>query len=1727
MGFTIDKIIQNKYVRKAAGFAWKVTKIASQLPVYLMIALEKVGGAIFDGFGALTMGTIKAGRAIVKSKRVRSIIGNTVGFIWKATKIAAKLPVDLAKTAYGLAKGSYYIGRRISRSIGGLLRSVRKSIKKISKSVGRVIDGVVRSSNKLLSKLNINFIDKIVHKGFKETALDSMGFLFDAAVFADSYKQVASLNSKSDKAEIKTAYAYLGKSISGFMGSIFGSRFGGLGELIGSIAAPLIFKPSEAWLEERARLKETGHVAALQYGVKPLVRNIVIAAGLGDLAKSKVLPYVDKQLGKYTANIFRRAKYGIKYRWYDSLYAAKKIEKVRNFSKAAHGEIITDLFKQTSQRARRLVRLTGSAEVKAIDYQARVIKAFSKTMTAAEVIAKQEAFLTKLGTAVRPVARVSKAALRFIDPIISAVTIGAGVNDLMFSDGKDYVAKERGARRVFSGLGSLTGSIIGGTIGTFIGGPAGTAIGSAVGSMAGEKLGDFLGSDIGQEAVKKNVSGGKVLLGTGLGIAAGVIGTGLLIAGGVIASVPIAIAAVAGLAMFGAYVGAKAAIGIFGKPQNKDTYNKDKWDYLQNLEKNKKASEEEVPWYKKVTNFFVTGFMRATNFLVTSTKRIIKAVGDFFIPPARAHTTSGHDHDHDHDHSGHGGSGHKEGRSVNYAEDRLNVLNSKALDAAGISQTSGNLATLKKKGWSDSDIDYVIRLINAESGGESFGGQVAVARVTLNRIAGVQTGSISRGDVGATNSTVKGIVNASQYEPVQSGAINKKISKESYERAKKALETALDTKKSVAAVRSAGVSQGEAEDIVYRSLYFRAHYAKGSEQAENIVLGGHKFGTYNSAAGRRIWNASMGKQAVDRYLGSGVVDTASKKPQVLNIQGVRDVLSEYNELVNEDPYSGTVAKNGVRLSAEAYWKKGSSYGIKEAINADPRIRASGMISGSAFGNRDVSGSHQHPAIDLNSTNGKQLKQTSPFIKGVVIQAGGSHGNIAVAEIDPETGKRTGRVAQFLHSNVVNVKQGQVIKGGTVVGAEGSAGGYAVHSHFGIYLEGNTPSLDGSKTIRDRGRNWLVPTVEELLASHGKGAPVKPVERQGDTYRTKTTPSDMAVDKNKKIATPQTTAERIKTQRYIDDSMRAVFVQRLKEGGATPEQIKLAEKQIADYNATLPKEEIETAKKRGQIFNAKKEASRGEEIRNRVDVVQETIGESTSSNSASAATIPAGKRYVRPAGEKVYTEDDVRTIRPSGLTRVQEESLVSLRKLGMTAAQVEKVRQESLAENKKGGRIYRGTASTVSNTISKKKVSVKGLQSALVVEVGTGKVLQEFNSKSAPASPASTIKLIIADLVIDAVKSRKLNKKQYITVTKEVIAQGETKFTLGKKVSYNELLESMLKDSNNTAANLLIKSLGGVKKADELAKKKYSGTTIGNYLSVPGATGFKNKSTAEDTTNAMLSILRDSSEEGLIAKSALRSTRNFKYKNETGGKIGNNSKVIGNVGLVNVNGKEYIVTAYSNTDGNKLENRQIITNFTNNVVEQLATTPRTTSNSAIPSPSKKITRVDGQISYTQAEMNTIKSSGLTKAQEDVVIDWIRSGVPSAKIDAMRRATLEANKKQGRVYQPTAVSETQNKVNKKDTKNKPVSKVIKKAAATATGINVDKSKPKDYRKNDTSSVPSSATATVASVKQIVTNGKVINQIEISSPGQSIATALPKVSHLPVSQDSTYQKMDTALS
>jgi tape measure domain-containing protein len=227
---------------------------------------------------------------------------------------------------------------------------------------------------------------------------------------------------------------------------------------------------------------------------------------------------------------------------------------------------------------------------------------------------------------------------------------------------------------------------------------------------------------------------------------------------------------------------------------------------------------------------------------------------------------------------------------------------------------------------------------------------------------------------------------------------------------------------------------------------------------------------------------------------------------------------------------------------------------------------------------------------------------------------------------------------------------------------------------------------------------------------------------------------------------------------------------------------------------------------------------------------------------------------------------------------------------------------------------------------------KNIQSVLVQEVG-GETVYSKNAQTPPASPASTIKVIIADLIAKEIASGKLSLKDAIAIKSPLVdPHGQLKANQVRTVE--QLIQLMLEKSDNTATNVLIDRLGGLTRATELAKKEgYKNTTISRYLNIPGS-GTPNISTAQDVTLAMQSLIKDQNPASQLAEQSLRQTRNFKYNNEIGGKIGNNSKVIGNVGLVNINGKEYIVTAYANINGNQLNNRTIITNATNAISQSI-------------------------------------------------------------------------------------------------------------------------------------------------------------------------------------------------
>ncbi len=228
----------------------------------------------------------------------------------------------------------------------------------------------------------------------------------------------------------------------------------------------------------------------------------------------------------------------------------------------------------------------------------------------------------------------------------------------------------------------------------------------------------------------------------------------------------------------------------------------------------------------------------------------------------------------------------------------------------------------------------------------------------------------------------------------------------------------------------------------------------------------------------------------------------------------------------------------------------------------------------------------------------------------------------------------------------------------------------------------------------------------------------------------------------------------------------------------------------------------------------------------------------------------------------------------------------------------------------------------------------GLNSLLVQDVKSGEILGTYNANQSPSSPASTIKLIAADLIHAAIKEGKVSLDQSVTIAKNQVAEGSS-IQAGQQVSIRDLMTRMLRDSDNTSFNALIGTLGGTESATAQAQKRgFTGTQIRNYLSIPGATNaYSNTSTPADVTKAMRNLQINQGGAADTARMALGQTRNFGFRGESGGKIGNNSRVTGNVGLANINGRQVIITAYKN-QGDSTRNRSQITSASNDVVSQL-------------------------------------------------------------------------------------------------------------------------------------------------------------------------------------------------
>jgi len=212
----------------------------------------------------------------------------------------------------------------------------------------------------------------------------------------------------------------------------------------------------------------------------------------------------------------------------------------------------------------------------------------------------------------------------------------------------------------------------------------------------------------------------------------------------------------------------------------------------------------------------------------------------------------------------------------------------------------------------------------------------------------------------------------------------------------------------------------------------------------------------------------------------------------------------------------------------------------------------------------------------------------------------------------------------------------------------------------------------------------------------------------------------------------------------------------------------------------------------------------------------------------------------------------------------------------------------------------------------------GVHSLSLREVTSGRQLS-YRGDYSPASPSSTIHLVIASLVLHELgrPTPRFGLDQVLSpVTKEIAADG---VAVGTAYTVRDALTLMLRDGSNTAANLLVRALGGPEQFNNRAVGLgFESTRFFNYLSVPNAyrsapVRHYNKSNLTDLSEAMAAIFTNGTEAGQVAQDALKNApHGLRYSNSVAHRPGYHPAVLGEVGVVEVRGRLYVVGAFVET-----------------------------------------------------------------------------------------------------------------------------------------------------------------------------------------------------------------------
>lgn len=155
------------------------------------------------------------------------------------------------------------------------------------------------------------------------------------------------------------------------------------------------------------------------------------------------------------------------------------------------------------------------------------------------------------------------------------------------------------------------------------------------------------------------------------------------------------------------------------------------------------------------------------------------------------------------------------------------------------------------------------------------------------------------------------------------------------------------------------------------------------------------------------------------------------------------------------------------------------------------------------------------------------------------------------------------------------------------------------------------------------------------------------------------------------------------------------------------------------------------------------------------------------------------------------------------------------------------------------------------------------KAALLLDMSSGQVLAEENADR-KLEPASLTKLMVAYLVLDALKSGELDKGDALTVPEYAAAtSGSRMFAkAGQKVSVEDLLSALIIQSANDAALTLAQELGGseagfVAKMNAQAKKLGLAST--HFMNATGLPHPEHTSTARDLTRLAVLLISNHKE----------------------------------------------------------------------------------------------------------------------------------------------------------------------------------------------------------------------------------------------------------------------------